>query len=192
MFLRSRSPLPTFLLSYHVWVTSKIQVNFRFNRYSKVLVIGSYRFSVSSLFMFSRSKNPFLTLLVSYHVWKIPKIQVNSRFKRISEVLIILSYEFLKFLHTIHVFEVEESIADIPTRLSYLGDLEKLGQLPVREILKETYDCVFWNFAISSIYMFSMSGNHLLTFLLCYNVWGPRKFKTTSGSEGFWEVIHKK
>ena len=45
MFLRSRSPLPTFLLSYHIWVTSKIQVNFRFNRYSKVLMIVSYRFS---------------------------------------------------------------------------------------------------------------------------------------------------
>ena len=26
-------------LAYHVWVTSKIQVNFRFNRYSEVLII---------------------------------------------------------------------------------------------------------------------------------------------------------
>ena len=45
MFLRSRNPLLTFLQSYHVWVTSKIQVNFRFNRYSEVLVVVSYRFS---------------------------------------------------------------------------------------------------------------------------------------------------
>ena len=33
MFSRSRNPLLTFLLSYDVWVTSIIQVNFRFERY---------------------------------------------------------------------------------------------------------------------------------------------------------------
>ena len=33
MLSRSRNPLLTFLLSYDVWVTSKIQVNFRFERY---------------------------------------------------------------------------------------------------------------------------------------------------------------
>ena len=31
MFSRSRNPLLTFLQSYHVWVTLKIQVNSRFN-----------------------------------------------------------------------------------------------------------------------------------------------------------------
>ena len=36
--------LLAFLQSYHVWVTSKIQVDFRFNRYSEVLVIVSCRF----------------------------------------------------------------------------------------------------------------------------------------------------
>ena len=44
MFSRSSNPLLTFLLSYHVRVTSKIQVNFRFERYSEVLMIGSYGF----------------------------------------------------------------------------------------------------------------------------------------------------
>ena len=44
MISRSRNPLLTFLLSYHVWVTSKIQVNFRYRRYSKVLMILSYKF----------------------------------------------------------------------------------------------------------------------------------------------------
>ena len=44
MFSRSRNPLLTFLLSYHVRVTSKIQVNFRYRRYSKVLMILSYKF----------------------------------------------------------------------------------------------------------------------------------------------------
>ena len=43
MFLGSRNPLLIFLQSYHVWVTSKIQVDFRFNTYSEVLVIVSCR-----------------------------------------------------------------------------------------------------------------------------------------------------
>ena len=43
MFLRSRNPLLIFLQSNHVCVTSKIQVDFRFNTYSKVLVIVSCR-----------------------------------------------------------------------------------------------------------------------------------------------------
>ena len=45
MFSRSRNPLLTFLLSYHVRVISKIQVNFRYRRYSKVLMILCYKFS---------------------------------------------------------------------------------------------------------------------------------------------------
>ena len=49
--------------------------------------------------------------------------------------------DFHNFL-TIYVFEVKESIADIPTKLACLGDLENLGQLPVQEVLKGTDDCV--------------------------------------------------
>ena len=44
MFSRSKNPLLTFLLSYHVWVTSKIQVHFRYMRYSKVPMILSHKF----------------------------------------------------------------------------------------------------------------------------------------------------
>ena len=44
MFSRSGNPLLIFLQSYHVWMTSKTQVDFRFNRYSQVLVIVSCRF----------------------------------------------------------------------------------------------------------------------------------------------------
>ena len=42
MFSRSRNPFPTFLLSCHVWVTSKIQVNFRFNRYSDLSTLVAF------------------------------------------------------------------------------------------------------------------------------------------------------
>ena len=45
MFSGSRNPLLTFLLSYRFRVTSKIQVNSRFERYSEVLMIVSYGFS---------------------------------------------------------------------------------------------------------------------------------------------------
>ena len=44
VFSRSGNPLLIFLQGYHVWVTSKIQVNFRFKTYSEVLVNVSYRF----------------------------------------------------------------------------------------------------------------------------------------------------
>ena len=44
MFLGSKNPLLIFLQSYHVWVTSKIQVDFRSNTYPEVLVIVSCRF----------------------------------------------------------------------------------------------------------------------------------------------------
>ena len=56
-------------------------------------------------------------------------------------LLVILSYKLLKF-HTIHVFVVRESIADISTELPCLGDLENPGRLPVQQVLGGTGDCV--------------------------------------------------
>ena len=68
-FSRSRNPFFVVSKSYYVRVTSTIQVNFRFYRSSRVLMIGSYRFQkFSSLPKFSRSRNPFLTVSRSYHV----------------------------------------------------------------------------------------------------------------------------
>ena len=43
---------------------------------------------------------------------------------------------------SIYVFKVKESIADIPSELLCLGDLENPGQLPVQEVLEGTDDCV--------------------------------------------------
>ena len=42
----------------------------------------------------------------------------------------------------IYVFEVKESISDIPTELPCLGYFENPGQLPVQEVLEGTDDCV--------------------------------------------------
>ena len=45
-FSRSRNLFLAVSQSYHVRVTSKIQVNFRFRRYTRVLSIGSYGFQL--------------------------------------------------------------------------------------------------------------------------------------------------
>ena len=86
--------------------------------------------------------------------------------------------DFWNFL-TIHVFGVEESIADISTELPCLGDLENPGRLPVQHVLGGTGDCVLSNFEMSSLFMFLRSGNPLLTFLLSYNVRATSKIKVT-------------
>ena len=70
-----------------------------------------------------------------------------------------------------HVFEGKKSIFDIITELPCLGDLENPGQRPVQEVLESTDDCVVSIFEISSLFMFSRSGNSFLIFLLSYNVW---------------------
>ena len=91
--------------------------------------------------MFSRSGNSFLIFLLSYHVRVTLKIQVNFRYRRYLKVLMILSYGFSQFLQYL-CFQVKEFIADIPTELLCLGDLENPGQLPVQEVLEGTDDCV--------------------------------------------------
>ena len=56
MFSRVRNPFLIFLLSYHVSVTSKIQVNFRYRRYLKILLIVSYRFLKFSHYLCFRDR----------------------------------------------------------------------------------------------------------------------------------------
>ena len=97
-----------------------------------------YIFTIYLLFMSTKSRNPLLAFLLSYHVWVISKIQVNFRFERYWWFCLINFWNF----HTIHVFEVRESIADISTELPSLGDLENPGRLPVQQVLAGTGDCV--------------------------------------------------
>ena len=60
---------------------------------------------------------------------------------------------------TIYVFEVKESISDIPSKLTFLGDLENPVQHSVQEVLRGNNNCVLWIFTISSLFMFSRSRN---------------------------------
>ena len=95
-FSRSRNPFLAVSQSYHVWVTSKIQVNFRFRRCSKVPMIPSYGFwFISSFPTFLRLRNPFLAVSRSYYVRVTSKIEVNFPFRRCLRVLMIESYRFL-------------------------------------------------------------------------------------------------
>ena len=55
MFSRSRNPFLTFLLSYHVWVTSKIQVNLRFSRYWWFCLINFWNFFTIHVFKVKES-----------------------------------------------------------------------------------------------------------------------------------------
>ena len=59
---------------------------------------------------------------------------------------------------SINVFEVRESIADIPTVLTCSGDLKNSGQLPVLPV------CVLRIFIVSSLLLFLRVRNSLLTF----------------------------
>ena len=181
MFSRSRNPLLTFILSYHVRVTSKIQVNFRYRRSSKVLMILSYKLSKFLQYLCFRGQE--------IHCWHsywatmfrvISKIQVNFRYRRYWWFCLM---DFWNFFN-IYVFEVKESIAGIPTELPCSGYLGNPGQLPVQRyskvlmIVSDTfltflhYSCFrgqateFWHF-----YRATMFG------------W-PQKSRSTSGSGG--------
>ena len=70
----------------------------------------------------------------------------------------------------LYVFEGEESIFDIITELPCLDDLENPDQLPVREVLEGTDDCVLWIFEIFPLFMFPRARNPFLIFLLSYHV----------------------
>ena len=136
-----------------------------------LLIRSSQKFEVMTIFMFSRARNPFLTLLLSFHFRVTSEIQVKFRYRRYSKVLMIVSYIFSKFLDYIRFLRVKEFIANIPTELLCLVDLENLGQLPVQEVLEGTDDCVLYIFEISWLYTFLRSKNSLPTFLLSYYVW---------------------
>ena len=58
MFSRSRHPFLTFLLSYHVRVTSKIQVNFRYRRYSRYWLLHLMNFwNFFNIYVFEVNKS---------------------------------------------------------------------------------------------------------------------------------------
>ena len=135
MFSRSGNPLLIFLQSYHVWVTSKIQVDFRFNTYSEVLVIVSCRFLkfLHYLCFWGQGIHCWHSYWATMFGWP-RKSRSTSGTGGTRRYWWLCLIDFWNFF-TIYVFEVKESIADIPTELPCLSDLENPSQLPVREVL---------------------------------------------------------
>ena len=93
--------------------------------------------------------------------------------------------DFYNF-NIIFVFKVKESIADIPTELPCLSDLENLGQLPVQEVLIILSYIFFWIF---TLFMFSRSGNSLLIVLQSYFVWVTTKLQVNFRFKGDSKVL---
>ena len=132
MFSRVRNPFLTLFLSYHVWLTSKIQVNFRYRKYLKVLMIVSYRFLkfLHFLCFWGQGIHSLHSYWATMFGWP-RKSRSNSGTVGTWRYWWLCLIDFLNFF-TIYVFEVKESMPDIPTELPCLSDLEKPGQKIIR------------------------------------------------------------
>ena len=172
MFFGSRNPFLAVSQSYHVWVTSKIQINFRFYMCSMVLMIGSYGFS--QFFYFPRFWGWGIYFWQFHEAimfgW-LRKSRSTSGFTGAQGYWWLRLMDFRNFFIS-YVFEVEESIFVSFTKLVLCsGDLENLDQLPVSQVLKGTDDCVLWIFVISSFPTFLRSKNLFLKVLQSWHVW---------------------
>ena len=142
---------------------SKIQVNFWYRRYSKVLMIVSDRFlKFLHYACFRRQEILCFTELPCSgdlgNPWQLPDQEVIRGTNDCVLWIFTISSVFML------VSKVKDSIADIPTVHTCLGDLENPGKLPVQEILRGTFDHVLRNSTLSSLFRFLKSRKSLLTF----------------------------
>ena len=177
MFFGSRNPFLAVSQSYHVRVTSKIQINFRFYMCSRVLMIGSYRFS------------QFLYFLRFWgwgiHFWKFYKANMFGWLRKsrsTSGFTGARGYWWLGLMDfrnvfLSYVFEVKESIFVSFAKLLFLGDLENPNQLPVLHVLEGTDDYVIWNFVISLFSTFLRLRNPFLAVSQSNHVWVTSKIQ---------------
>ena len=129
---------------YHVWVTSKILVNFPYKRYSKVLMIESYIYLkiLYYLCFWGQGTHCRYVYWATMFGW-LQKFRstFGSRGSQRYWWFCLMNYHnFFSFRNffTVYVFDVEESIVDIPAELPCSDDLENLGQLPVLEVFEVT------------------------------------------------------
>ena len=174
MFSRSRNLLVTFLRSYHVWVTSKIQVNFRFMGYWWFCLINFWNFFPIYVFEVKESIAGIPTELLCLEDLENPgQLPVSGYwwFRLIN---------FWNFF-PIYVFEVKESIAGISSELPCLGDLENPAQLPVQGVLM----ILSYKFLKFLHYLyFRGQGIHCWHSYWAPMFGWPRKSRSTSGSGG--------
>ena len=189
MFSRVRNPFLTLLLSYHVLVTSKIRVNFRYRRYLRVLMIVSYKFLKFLHYLCFRGQG----IHFWYSYWATMfgwprKSRSTSGTGGTWRYWWLCLINFWNFF-TIYVFEVREFISDILTELPCSGDLENQGQLPVQKVLEGTDDFVLWIFTISSVFIISRSRNSLPTFSVSCYVWVTSKIQVNFRYKRYSKVL---
>ena len=115
MFSRVRNPFLIFLLSYRVSVTSKIQANFRYKRYLKVLMIVSNEFLKYLHYLCFRGWGIHFWYLYWATMFRwLRKSRSTSGTGGTWRYCWLCLIDFWNFL-TIYVFKVGESIFDIAT-----------------------------------------------------------------------------
>ena len=186
MFSRSGNPLLIFLQSYQVWVASKIQVDFRFNTYSEILVNVTHRFLKFCDYWYFWGQR--IQCDISAELSCLGDLENLGQLPSYSRVTQKYWWLYLMDFHnffTIYVVKVMESIAYIPTELRCLSDLTNPSHLPVWEVLVIlSYN--FWNF---HTILFSRSGNSLLIFLQSSHVYVTSKIQVDIRFNRYSEVL---
>ena len=171
------------LFSYHAWMTSKIQINFRYRRYLKVLMIVSYEFLKFLHYLCFRGWGIYFWYSYWATMFRWPwKSRSTSGTWGTRRYWWFCLTNFWNFF-SIYVCEVKKSISDISTELLCLGDLKNSGQLPVRAVLM----ILSYGF-VKFLYYIGFQGEGIHCW---YSYWAtsfgwPRKSGSTSGSRGFW------
>ena len=158
MYLKSRNLLLTFLLSYRVSLTSKIQVNFRFDRYWWYCLINFWNFHTSCF----RGQGIHCWYFNRVTLFELPRKSRSTSGSRVPRRYWGLYLTDFHNFFTIYVSEVKESIIDIPTELPCLIDFENPNQLPVWKVLvilsyiflKFSHYSCFWDQGIHCWYFY--------------------------------------
>ena len=184
MFSRVRNPFLTLLLSYHVSVTSKIQVNFRYRRYLKVLMIVSYGFLKFLHYLCFRGWGIHFWYSYWATMFRWPrKFRSTSGTGGTWRYWWLCLMDFWNFF-TIYVFEGEESISDIPIELPCFGDLEVQVNFRYRRYSKVLM-IVSYEFLIFFQYLcFRGQEIHFWHSYWATMFGWPRKSRSTSGTGG--------
>ena len=188
-FSRSRNPFFAVSQSYHVWKTSKIEVNFRFHRCSRVLMIGSYGFLwfLHSL-RFRGQGIHFSQFHKATMFGKLRKSRSTSGFTGARGYWWLGLMDFRDFFIP-YVFKVEESIFRSFTNLPCSENFENRGQLPVsrcsRVLMIGSYGFSWFLYSVR----FRGQRIHFSQFHKATMLGKLRKSRSTSGftgAQGYW------
>ena len=145
MFSRSGNPLRIFQQSYHVWGTSKIQVNFRFKTYSEVLVNVFYRFLkfLDYPCFWGQRIQCWNFYRATMFGWPRKSKLTSGTSNKYPEVLVIVSCRFLKFLHH-SCFLGQRTIWWHSYWATMFGRPQNSGHLLVQEVFEVTQTFIPW------------------------------------------------